>query len=849
MKRNRLIVLALMLIGLMNAQKVCAQVSAQKWAGHTPAEVAGATAGSDGALFYLYNVGTGLYLSQGGIWGTCAVVSEAGIQFQSMKSVTNLTDLTGAYNLKTFVGSNAGANYVNFSNGINLQSPGYFFLDQYNTNGDKDFRYTSSYVFTEVSEGVYTIYATSKQGESDYKGTFYLSVNDDNTCYGKQRTDADNKAVATTITDKDKWIIVTKADIINNFENTEGTTANPAYAPHLVYDAGFYREDTNVANWAMGEKRLTNFDAANYYFYTVGEDGNITGINTKGNSSYNEGLKPIDAIPSTSEVIINPATYIYTVECTYEYQGWTQTYSGSHTIKDVPLYTDYGEKAELTGDLCIEFEKDEEHTVKDALGVSHRATVTKQVLKKTGSTPASTQTVTNAGYTYYIGNGYNMHQTSGKFEDGKTYSGTYYQEPFGGYWTANIHGTKGSISQQITPGRIGWWKVSAKGFSNDGTGYLFAYAQTTNQPNTDKYQVQPFNVVNTTEEGIDTYVKASKYLNTTESQSVTVYVAADETLTFGAYIQNGAADSWTCFDDFTLSYLGKGELNLIIDETNVDIANINGQMIPDKNQTLRLTRTFKTNQWNSLVLPVKLTAQQVKTAFGADTKLSTLDRTSTDGKRIFFEKVDLSVDDADAITAGNLYIIKPQNEMPTGQDEKTRTLNGENARTITSQRSYYTINQVSLTRSDLIADVDVTDFVPSAEDSGIKMVGTYVKKGKEVDGTTAIPAYSYILGTPSDKEDSKWYYTRVAVNNVKGLRGWIQTGKSESAAGVKFVINGVEEGEVTAIEGIESSMEVSKRINSNIYNLNGQLVRSNSVSAEGLDKGIYIIGGKKVVVK
>ena len=837
-----------MLIGLMNAQKVCAQVSAQKWAGHTPAQVAGAQAGSNDALFYLYNVGTGLYLSQGGVWGTCAVVSEAGIQFQRMTSVTNLTDLTGAYNLKTFVGSNAGANYVNFSNGINLQSPGYFFLDQYNTNGDKDFRYTSSFVFTKVSEGVYTIYATSKEGESNYKGTFYLSVDDDNTCYGKQRTDANDKAVATTITDNDKWIIVTKTDIINNFENTEGTTANPAYAPHLVYDAGFYREDTNVKNWAMGEKRSTNFDAANYYFYTVGEDGKITGTNTKGNSSYNEGLKPIDAIPSTSEVIINPATYIYTVECTYEYQGWTQTYSDSHTIYDVPLYTDYGETAELTGDLCIKFEKDKAHTVKDALGVSHPAALTKQVLTKTGSTPASTQTVTNAGYTYYIGNGYNMHQTSGKFEDGKTYSGTYYQEPFGGYWTANIHGTKGSISQQITPGRKGWWKVSAKGFSNDGTGYLFAYAGTTNQPNTDKYQIQPFNTVDTVATGINTYVKASKYLNTTESQSVTVYVGETDNLIFGAYIQNGKADSWTCFDDFTLAYLGKGELNLIIDEENEEIANINDQMIPDKNQTLRLTRSFKTNQWNSLVLPVNLTAQQVKTAFGADTKLSYLHETSPDGKRIFFEKVDLSVDDADAIEAGKLYIIKPQNAMPEKQNVKERTF--ENRTKITSSDSYYTINQVSLTRSDLIADVEETDFVPSTEDNGIKMVGTYVKKGTAVaGGTQAIPAYSYILGTPKNATDSKWYYTTVAVNNVKGLRGWLETGKSAHTTDVKFFMNGVEEGEVTAIEGIESSMEVSKRINSNIYNLNGQLVRSNSVSAEGLDKGIYIIGGKKVVVK
>ena len=130
------------------------------------------------------------------------------------------------------------------------------------------------------------------------------------------------------------------------------------------------------------------------------------------------------------------------------------------------------------------------------------------------------------------------------------------------------------------------------------------------------------------------------------------------------------------------------------------------------------------------------------------------------------------------------------------------------------------------------------------------MVGTYVKKGKDVtEGTTAIPANSYILGTPKNATDSKWYYTTVAVNNVKGLRGWLETGKSAPNTDVKFFINGVEEGEVTAIEGIESSMEVSKRINSNIYNLNGQLVRSNSVSAEGLDKGIYIIGGKKVVVK
>lgn len=829
----------------MNAQKVCAQGSAQKWDGHTPAQVAGATAGSDDALFYLYNVGTGLYLSQGGVWGTCAVVSEAGIQFQRVKSTSNVT---GAYNLQTFVGTNA--NYVNFSNGKNLESPGYFFLDQYNvSNNQGDFTKTSSFVFTNVSgadeQNIYTIYATSEQGGTDYQGTFYLSVNDDNTCYGKKTTDDNGDDVA--ITDNDKWIIVTKTDIINNFQNTNGTTAHPAYAPHLVYDAGFYREDTNVANWAMGEKRLTNFNAANYCFYTLESDGSLTETNTRNDASYNEGLKPIDAIPSTSEVPV-PATYTYTVECSYKYTPiWGDAVTGTHTIKGVVLGTDYGDKATLTKAPFIDCKND--HTVDAGWYGTQNATLTQQVLTKTGSTPASTQTVTNGGYTYYIGNGYNMFKKvleEGEvftFEDGSPVeaTGTFYQKLFGGYWTANIHGTEGSISQQITPGRKGWWKVSAKGFSNDGTGNLFAYAGGTNQTNTDKFKVQPFNEINTTDEGIDTYVKASKYLNNTASQSVTVYVDADETLTFGAYIKKGEgkADSWTCFDDFTLSYLGEGELNLIIDETNEEIANINGQSNTEKNQTLRLTRSFKTDKWNSLVLPVKLTAQQVKTAFGADTKLSALDRTELKGKRIFFEKVDLSVDDADAIEAGKLYIIKPQNPMPTEQAEKTRTLNGENAGTITSQRSYYTINQVALTSSDLTADVEQTGYEESAVDGGIKMVGTYVYQ-KSTDGHS-IPANSYILS------DGTWYYHTAGVKNVKGLRGWIQT--SAAPSGTKIFINGVEEGEVTAIEGIENSMEVSKRINSNIYNLNGQLVRSNSVSAEGLDKGIYIIGGKKVVVK
>ena len=787
----------------MNAQKVCA------WDGSTPDAIAKAS--GDAAEFYLYNVGTRQFLTQGGSWGTAAVVAGDGIRFRGLtKSGSSYIFNTPLKETSTMI----------LSTGSSTKNPYYLFLDQ--TRLDI---YTFTVASVTGESNVYTISAeqtNANQGVA--KGTYYISVDADGNC----------KAVALDENDDNrKWMFVTLEEIKDNFDNTHGTEANPAYAPHLLSDAGFYRENGSVSAWKLGEKRST--DVGNYYIYSVNDQGTITGTSigydeNHSNNDYKNGLKPADALGATTTT---KAEYTYKIVCTYTYTILGFTGSTTHE-KSITRETPLKGLTEKNKPITIESD------FVDCGTTDHGNGITKQTITLTSYKAAST--TTTDGYTYYVGNGYNMYKTSGQqtFEDDNIYNDTHYQEPFGGYWTANIHGTEGSISQQITPGRKGWWKVSAKGFSNDGTGNLFAYAETTEQQNTDKYQVQPFNRVDIETAGIDTYVKASKYLNNTESQSVTVYVDETEDLIFGAYIQNGAADSWTCFDDFTLAYLGEGELNLIIDETNEEIANINGQSNTEKNQTLRLTRSFKTDKWNSLVLPVKLTAQQVKTAFGADTKLSALDRTELDGKRIFFEKVDLSVNDADAIEAGKLYIIKPQNAMPEKQDRKTRKLN-DNSKTIESSDSYYTINQVSLTLTsgNLTADVQDIGFVESTVDHGIKMVGTYVYK-KSTDGHS-IPANSYILS------DGTWYYHTKGVKNVKGLRGWIQTSAAPSET--KFFINGVEEGEVTAIEGIESSMEVSKRINSNIYNLNGQLVRSNSVSAEGLDKGIYIIGGKKVVVK
>ena len=53
--------------------------------------------------------------------------------------------------------------------------------------------------------------------------------------------------------------------------------------------------------------------------------------------------------------------------------------------------------------------------------------------------------------------------------------------------------------------------------------------------------------------------------------------------------------------------------------------------------------------------------------------------------------------------------------------------------------------------------------------------------------------------------------------------------------------------------GIATEIErvyTEKRSESNsVYNLNGQVVRENNTSVQGLSKGVYVVNGKKIVVR
>ena len=490
------------------------------------------------------------------------------------------------------------------------------------------------------------------------------------------------------------------------------------------------------------------------------------------------------------------------------------------------------------------------------------------------------------GYTYYLGNGYDEGNYTTDPITGETMTvGENRQQSYGGAWTANIHGARGSVVQTIPAKNMikeGWYRISCVGFTTTtkGIARLFAASGKGNNTtgsgataSTEKFAIANLHRIDAAT-GPTTYVAASKLLDTpnvnTFDASVKVYVSPTneaetpyETLSFGIQVgsaadptQDADADAWTCFDNFKIEYLGTPPNDLILDEEQTDGGYIKAQA-QDDNKTLQksvvyLHRTMNTDKWNSLVLPINLNVGQVKSIFGDQVHISKFVGAKEDHpQRIVFDPITADRNDPDAIAieAGKLYLVKPTADggMPQGQTVKTFNKDGYNI----SVTDYYTIVGVPFKKKSEIADDAYSGRVmgdTGSEEYGtaqqVQFVGTYVK----CFTNDLIPANSYVLnGNNKGGTAGLWYY-RTVETKTKGFRGWLQSVQGQASKVFEYEIEGVVEqvnGNTTAIEGIEAAQQHD----ANIYNLNGQLVRQGATSTEGLPSGLYIVGGKKVVVK
>ena len=107
-------------------------------------------------------------------------------------------------------------------------------------------------------------------------------------------------------------------------------------------------------------------------------------------------------------------------------------------------------------------------------------------------------------------------------------------------------------------------------------------------------------------------------------------------------------------------------------------------------------------------------------------------------------------------------------------------------------------------------------------------VGTYSKKDMATD-------QSEVFITTSGKLS----YPAAGTNTIKGMRAFIQLPTTANAKAFNLNIGG----EATSIDTIDGGLFNG---NATIYNLNGQKMSSD---INGLAKGLYIVNGKKMIVK
>ena len=265
--------------------------------------------------------------------------------------------------------------------------------------------------------------------------------------------------------------------------------------------------------------------------------------------------------------------------------------------------------------------------------------------------------------------------------------------------------------------------------------------------------------------------------------------SGDGVVEFGLKSPADFNSDWNGIADAHLYYTGAAEdLALSENDATYEVAGTVANVT--------LTRNLKAEAWNTFCVPFDMTAEQL--AANGITDVRALESASVEGTSV---TLNFSESSLTAVEAGVPYLVKV-----TDYDG---TINVENA---------------------------VMAAAPGAVTvDGVTMTGNYAA------GTVPVGAYFI--------SNNAFYYADVDNVSLKGFRAYIQLNNGvQNANRLMINING----EVTGIEDVlgEEAAEADKLVN--VVSLDGMTVKAGvkkSEALDGLQKGIYIVDGKKYVVK
>ena len=342
------------------------------------------------------------------------------------------------------------------------------------------------------------------------------------------------------------------------------------------------------------------------------------------------------------------------------------------------------------------------------------------------------------------------------------------------------------------------------------------------------------------------------------------------------------ANELTAVDEFKLLYAGpRRNPELILDEESTDLRYLTEAADEYKNSVLHLNRKLNDNMWNSLILPVDLTWGQMKRTFGDAVKVAKLAALTKNS--VQFVTVEPDSDDAVMVTAFEPYIVYPPYTQvksapytvehfytSAGEDNSSwlgtnyeSSSDPNNRLTKTLEANHYDITMVTLDRKKLNEYVNTKTWESTIKfdatgDGHGKMVckGTMAKtydkdengKNKIISGRDDLNGdyFMYkgkLIQVPHNENGKQYSY------GLKAFRCWFELDNSSTAKSISLLIDGVEDS-TTGIADIHGSTDRTsyKRGIDGVFNINGQMVRR-SCSLEGLPKGMYIVNGKKIIIR
>lgn len=481
--------------------------------------------------------------------------------------------------------------------------------------------------------------------------------------------------------------------------------------------------------------------------------------------------------------------------------------------------------------------------------------------------------------------------TGYEFEGTKYKHRDNYRRHLGKYYTASITNKRGIVYQDVEISIPGRYQIECKGYSTTKKASLFAGVLNSDNTLIDKAKKTTLNQVsNMSQEAKDAlHVKdknvdyAGKNFYGSRQYINTVYVTVtqkdidsnNKKIRFGIMVgdqndTNVEGDEWTVFDDFRILYAANNvEEDLILDENRKDLSYLVNCPTPMENKTLHLNKTFTLNKWNSFILPVNLNKTQVLATFGANARLAKLTRLTDTG--IEFTSVDLLDDDSKpAIEAYVPYIIFPRKGADQTEAYTANYLqNGQSPLNIKIAANHYVIGKVSmpLTTTEGVKANDWskmdkkkwTTTMIGGNDQ-IKAYGTFARTfdpeatQDDKDGTWKFSNKKSTIITGRDNligcyffDKGNMYHSATRPRGLRGFSCWFKPGTKQNS--LKLTLDGVTQDGTTGIEEILADYEqpVSRYANG-IYNLNGQLVKQGNSTA-GLPSGMYIVNGKKCIVR